>query len=391
MPDSSDAKFAVLYAGGGTGGHIFPNIAIREQLTELLAARSHSHASLFFVSDRQVDAKILAGEGLPYIASRAKPFGMHPKLLWRWWRNWRPAVAQATRALQELSQGNRKVVVCCTGGFVSAAAAKAARNLRVPVVMVNLDAVPGKANRWIAKHADRVITAAAIPSGSPAWPTIPPIVRKAALPQGPAQECRASLGLDPLKPVLLVTGASQGAASLNNFLQLFVKHHAAALAGWSVLHQTGPGDWSKLADTYRDAGIPAIVKPFVAGMGMWWGAAELCVGRCGAGIVAEAWASTTPALFLPYPYHKDQHQRVNAEPLARAGSAVIETDRIDGDANMHTLGTVLLYLLADAPRRATMRAAFASLGKPDGAARAAAVIAELATEHISPPILSRAQ
>lgn len=378
VPDSHDAKLAVLYAGGGTGGHIFPNIAIREQLTEQLAARSLSHASLFFVSDREVDAKILTGEGLPFVASRAKPFGLRPRLIWRWWTNWRPAVAQAARAIRDLSQGGRKVVVCCTGGFVSAAAAKAARNLGVPVVMVNLDAVPGKANRWIAKHADRVITAAAIPSGSPAWPTIPPIVRKAALPAGSAHECRESLGLDPNKPVVLVTGASQGAASLNNFLQLFVVRRAAALAGWSVLHQTGPGDWSKLADAYRDAEVPAIVTPFVAGMGKWWGAAELCVGRCGAGIVAEAWASTTPSLFLPYPYHKDQHQRVNAEPLARAGAAIIETDRIESEANMQALGDTLATLLTDAPRRTTMRAAYAGLGTPNGATQAARIIAELA-------------
>lgn len=369
-----ESRLAVLYAGGGTGGHIFPNIAIREQLMTLVG----DHPCSFFVSDRTVDSQVLTDAGLPFIPSRAKPFGLMPSRLWRWWMNWRPAVQAARLAIRDLRLRAPRVAVCSTGGFVSAAAARAARLERVPLLMINLDAVPGKANRLIARHAAQVLSAARIAPGFPAWPTIPPIVRSQALPPAPSASCQDALGLPPGRPTLLVTGASQGAASINHFMRVFVERHATFLAGWSVLHQTGTGDWSSLSDSYARAEIPAIVTPFVPAMGRWWGASDLCIGRCGAGIVAEAWASRTPALFLPYPFHKDQHQRANAEPLVRAGAAQIHTDLIDPARNLDALSGPLSSLLTDAATRHAMRDAYAALGLPDGASRAAATLAQIA-------------
>ena len=374
LSGSIQPSVAVLYAGGGTGGHIYPNIAIREHLASLIG----DHPSSFFVSDRPIDAQILTAAMLPFIASRAKPFGIRPGLLWRWWSNWRPAVHAARLAIRQLREKAPRVVVCSTGGFVSAAAAKAARLEHAPLLMVNLDAVPGKANRLIARRATRVVTAATITAGSLSWPTIPPIVRREALPPGDPTSCRLALGLPADRPVLLITGASQGAASINNAMRLFAESHPAPLAGWSILHQTGPGDLTSLSSAYARAGLPAIVTPFVSGMGRWWGAANLCVGRCGAGIVAEAWASRIPSIFLPYPFHKDQHQRANAEPLARVGAACIHTDLVEPAATLVTLAPTLAALLTDPQRRSAMTNAFAALGNPDGAARAASLLADIA-------------
>src|SRR5690606_17160522 len=112
--------------------------------------------------------------------------------------------------------GPGRIVAVAMGGFVAAPCAQAARVEKVELALVNLDAVPGKANRWIARRADRVLTAADV--GPPEWARIGAIVRRQALAPGSPAACRAALGLDPDRPVLLVTGASQGARSLNELM-----------------------------------------------------------------------------------------------------------------------------------------------------------------------------
>jgi UDP-N-acetylglucosamine--N-acetylmuramyl-(pentapeptide) pyrophosphoryl-undecaprenol N-acetylglucosamine transferase len=110
---------------------------------------------------------------------------------------------------------------------------------------------------------------------------------------------------------------------------------------------------------------------------MAWGASDLAVSRAGAGSVAEAWANHTPTLFMPYPYHKDQHQKFNAAPLGECGGAVIVTDRIDEAANAGEAGKTILELMGSGAKRAAMRGALLKLGPADGAERIARVLKEL--------------
>ncbi|MEK6703692.1 MAG: UDP-N-acetylglucosamine--N-acetylmuramyl-(pentapeptide) pyrophosphoryl-undecaprenol N-acetylglucosamine transferase [Planctomycetota bacterium] len=373
-------NLAVLFAGGGTGGHIFPCIAIHEQLASL-SPPGTLHAR-YLCSTRTLDAEILRGASLPFTPIPAQPFALRPRGLIRFVSSWTSAVSAARTAIRELrasAGANSRLVMVATGGFVSAPAARAGVLEGVPVVLVNLDAVPGRANRWISKRAARTLTSARVHAGpGTTWTLVPPIVRAAALAPGSTGDCRTRLGLDENTPTLLVTGASQGARSINQLLIHHARHHTDALRPWQVLHQTGGEKESDaVRDAYRDAGIRAIVQPFVSEMGLWWGAAELAVGRCGAGIVAEAWANSVPAIFLPYPYHRDQHQRANAQPLEAAGAAHIAGDLIEPAANAAGVGATLLSLLESAPRRQAMRKAYASLGPADGAARVAQVVLSL--------------
>jgi UDP-N-acetylglucosamine--N-acetylmuramyl-(pentapeptide) pyrophosphoryl-undecaprenol N-acetylglucosamine transferase len=364
--DQSNRAF--VFAGGGTGGHIFPNLAIAEQLESLLGRRPRC---VFAVSARPLDAQILRDESRAFEVIPAEPFVLRPRGFLKFLNSWGRSVRAARVLLQKLKREHGRVDVVATGGFVSAPVAQAARVERVPVTLVNLDATPGRANRWIARHAVRVFTAAEAPGVD--WPVIRPLVRAAATAPGDARACRARLGLDPDRPVLFVTGASQGAGTINKLLVALIERHAPDFVarGWQVIHQTGPRTDAKDIENSRgamkSAGILAIVEAFFREMGVAWGAADLAISRSGAGSVAEAWANATPSVFLPYPYHKDQHQRANAAALVRAGACVVEDDLIDPEKNAGRAGATLLELMRDDAKREAMRAALKSLGPADGA------------------------
>jgi len=372
----------VIFAGGGTGGHIFPGLAIAEQLDAIASEPGTGGPGqvrrVFLCSDRAGDARILGEEEQAFDAVPARAFSLRPSLALRFARGWAPSVRAAAGVIERERGAGRRVVLAAMGGFVAAPCARAARRARVPVLLVNLDAVPGKANRWIARGAARALSSADSPHVRRlGWEVIPPIVRRAALPPGPSGVCRALLGLDPDRPTLLVTGASQGAGTINRLMLRMLRAEAAAFRAWQVVHQTGAEGVEEIRAAYQSAGVRAHVSAFLRPMGPAWGAADLALSRAGAGSVAEAWANRVPTLFLPYPFHRDEHQRHNADPLVRAGSAVVSRDRVDAARNAAEGGRVLLRLMADAGARARMRAAFEALGPADGAARAARAVAEL--------------
>jgi UDP-N-acetylglucosamine--N-acetylmuramyl-(pentapeptide) pyrophosphoryl-undecaprenol N-acetylglucosamine transferase len=208
----------------------------------------------------------------------------------------------------------------------------------------------------MARHCTRVVSAVALPD-FPGFASqfvgLP--VRNRAVAPGAPNECRIRLGLDPFLPVLLVTGASQGATSVNDFMLETAKSHASMFAGWQVLHLAGHGGEGPLREAYARAGVQAVVLPFLHEMGLAWGAADLAISRAGANSVAEIALNAVPALFLPYPHHKDMHQRHNAQPLVDAGGAVMEIDRVDAAANLAAVGPILEGLMRDNARRGRMR------------------------------------
>ncbi|HEX8877358.1 MAG TPA: UDP-N-acetylglucosamine--N-acetylmuramyl-(pentapeptide) pyrophosphoryl-undecaprenol N-acetylglucosamine transferase [Phycisphaerales bacterium] len=374
----SEHRLQVIFAGGGTGGHLYPAIAIHEQLADA-SDRVDSH---FICSTRPLDAKLLTEEGVDFTPVAARPFALRPLPLAQFVRTW-PAVVRHCRRVIEQLRERGPVVMVAMGGFVSAPAAAAARKARVPLVLVNLDATPGKANRWVAKRS-RVVFTAAEPEGHAFshWQRIRPIVRWAAIADGDRAFCRRELGLDPDKPLLLVTGASQGARSINALMVRMLETQPSRFLGWQVIHQCGPAnlggggaiDEHAITAAYAKAGVPAMVRPLFREMGRVWGAADVALSRCGAGSVAEAWANRVPSIFLPYPFHKDEHQRKNAIPLERAGGAIIVKDHVDAAANQDSAGAALLDLLAEPEKRDAMREKLRELGPPDGAGAVARAI-----------------
>lgn len=371
---------SIIFAGGGTGGHIFPALAIAQACT-LAHAGANNGSALhceFVVSQRPLDtailqAQTLAGAPAVFTPIPAQPASLRPAGLYKFITQWGAAVRASRHILQRCKQQG-PVVVVATGGFVAAPVAQAARVERVPLVMVNLDAIPGKANRWIGKRATVKLTALAVAphiklANADAWITTRPIVRANITNTADTRAARAHFGLRPDKPTLFITGGSQGAGSINDCMQHAVSiDGASAFAGWQVLHQAGnKANLTALQDAYGGANIPAHVCAFIDRIDLAWAAADLAICRSGAGNVSEVWATHTPAIFLPYPYHKDEHQRWNAMPLQSASASIIVKDHIDPKKTYSQLQAPLTTLLTTPAARSAMRDKLLALGEADGA------------------------
>lgn len=359
----------VLMVGGGTGGHIYPNVAVVERL----AAMGHTDVR-FLVSDRPGDTKILDGQGYPYTTSPARPLPPAKKP-WKaldFLAGWR----RSTKQLMTLLESERVRCVVATGGFVSGPAVVAAARRRIPRVLVNLDAVPGQANRRLGKISTKVFStydsellAGAERIGLP--------LRGVSVGDMSVAEARSALKLDPQLNTIFVTGATHGAQSVIEAMMELVADakRAAKLDGWQVFHQCGTYDVGALQGAYDAAGVRARVVDYCAAMGTAYRACDVVISRAGAGSVAEAWANGCPTIFLPNPYHKDQHQRFNAEPMVAAGGAMLVTDRVNAAATVAELTAPLFGLVADAGVRDAMRKKAVASCPVDGAARVAEWIA----------------
>ncbi|MFI4896871.1 MAG: UDP-N-acetylglucosamine--N-acetylmuramyl-(pentapeptide) pyrophosphoryl-undecaprenol N-acetylglucosamine transferase [Phycisphaerales bacterium JB059] len=362
----------VVFMGGGSGGHLYPALAIAERVRD----EAPDARFLFLCSQRDIDARILDAQGAEFVQVPARPPGRSPGALIRFMRSWGPSVRAARGVIQQLKREERTVVPVAMGGFVAAPCVMGARAEKLDVLMTNLDAVPGMANRWIARRAHTIVTAAPVEGRD--WTRIPPVVRRAAVPNDPPGVCRERFGLDPDAPTLLVTGGSQGARTLNELATAIASATPTALRAWQVIHQTGRDADPNIPGAYERAGVRAWVGAFIEDMASAWGAADLAIARSGAGSVAEAWSSATPCIFLPYPYHRDQHQRRNALPLVEAGACVLIEDRLDPARTLEGSSGEIADLLASAQRRDAMRAGFATLGPADGAERLARMLLDRA-------------
>lgn len=380
-PGPSDAEFgeelgAVCFAAGGTGGHLTPMLAI----AEALRARRPNLRTRFLCSSREIDARVLEPTGEPWTPLPAQPPVLHPWKFAKFVGAWGPSVRatrHAIRALrQELQQAGlpARIELVTTGGFVAAPAVQGARVERVPVTLVNLDAVPGKASRWIAPKAGRVLTTLPVPDAprTPVWTRIPPIVRPGAGFDATPEQARAELGLEPDRPVLLITGGSQGARSLNNFVLALLDDAPELFAGWQIVHQTGPGEMiDRARAAWARAGVPGVVEPYLDRFGLAWRVADLAIARGGGGTVTDAWRAAVPSIILPYPDHRDRHQHANAAPLVEVGGAVVLEDRVEPALNLREHGERVRTLLRDAAARERMRAGLRTLGPTEGAERLA--------------------
>ncbi len=372
---NADAPRTFVLAGGGSGGHISPGLAIAEQIAAL-----DPHATLVFVcSERPIDAHMLDSAGADYVRIPARSPSLSPVGALRFVRAFR----QSRRAVDRLLRERAVERVIALGGFVSAPPVAAAHACGVPVTLINLDNPPGRANRWLARHSTETWSAVALPTRPRfAERVVGMPIRRCARAASAQDRCREQLGLAPDVLTLFVTGASQGASSLNELMITLVQTKPTMFDGWQIYHLAGHGAEPKLRQAYEHSGIRFQVQPFLDEIGLAWGAADLALSRAGANSVAEVAANAVPTLFVPYPHHRDEHQWNNAQPLVTLGGARIVREQPDRARTEAALGARLESLMGEGPERATMRERLRAEVPPDAAE---SIARELLAMRSGPP------
>ena len=351
----------ILFAGGGTGGHLYPGLAVAEQLLLLVP----DVEIRWLATQRQIDRHVLGGE--PYQAEfvDARGFSRWP---WSWPAFVIKLLANMGRARDYLREFRPHAVIGL-GGFGSYAAMRQAQALELPNFIMNPDLLFGRANCRLARKATVVFcqfpeTVGQVTCGGRIEVLGCP-VRASLFGVGRGAACEA-LKLDAARKTLLVTGASSGAKTINQvFMQLAGR--LERFSDWQVLHLTGRAAYDEVRRAVGEARPNYRVLDYEDDMGRVYAATDLVVARAGAGTVAELTALGLASVLMPYPFHRDRHQERHAQLLERAGAAVMVRDRVKTYGNVDALWRVLPQLLEDDERRRAMAEAARKLGQPKAA------------------------
>ncbi len=357
----------VILAGGGTGGHLFPAIAIGDALRA-----GHPDWTVAFAgSERGVEATVLPARGLPH---RLFPF--QPIHRRQWWRNagWPLLALRLVRAVDKWLDEERPDIVIGTGGYVSGPVVSRAARRGIPTAILELDVRPGLATRLASRSANQIWLGAPealehLPSGARSRavvtgaPIIPPdrTRKEAAI---------VRFGINPQLPVIVITGGSQGSLALNR-----------AVAGWlsqgggegrQVIWATGKATYDEFAGLHSPPSVHAV--RFLDPIADAWAVADIAIARAGMMTLAELAAWGIPAILVPLPTAAADHQHHNAAAAASAGAAVLLPQ---AELDPARLEAEVAGLLDDPARLAAMKSAALARGRPDAAREIAAQVDRL--------------
>jgi UDP-N-acetylglucosamine--N-acetylmuramyl-(pentapeptide) pyrophosphoryl-undecaprenol N-acetylglucosamine transferase len=348
----------ILLAGGGTGGHLMPALAIAERLR----IEQPEWRVVLAGAQRGVEARLLPTRSWPYHLLPAEPVYRR-----QWWRNVRwPLVAwRLLRAVDQLLDTERPAVVMGTGGYASGPVVWRAAGRGIPTAVLELDAVPGLATRLLARSARHVYLAApearaqlrtghrteVLVTGAPIHP--PDLALRGS--------AHAHFGLDRTRPVVLVTGGSQGSLALNEAVAAWVGSGAAEDV--QLLWATGTATYADFAALHRPPTVQ--VFEFLDPIAPALAAADLAVTRAGSMTLAELWAWGVPAILVPLPTAAADHQTRNARVMAEAGAAEL---LMQADLGPGRLAAVVRRVLSEPGLRDRMAAASKARGRPGATA-----------------------
>jgi UDP-N-acetylglucosamine--N-acetylmuramyl-(pentapeptide) pyrophosphoryl-undecaprenol N-acetylglucosamine transferase len=349
----------IIIAGGGTGGHVIPALAIAQQLKKQFAAEV-----LFIGTARGIETRLVPQAGFPLelikvgalnkvsLMTRLKTMFDLPR-----------AIAASSRLLSAFDPE----VVIGVGGYASGPAMVAAIRRRLPTLAFEPNVVPGFANRMIA----RWVSAAAVHFEETC--EYFPHCKVTGVPVREAFFSISAKTSGP--PTLLVFGGSQGARAINQATLESLPGLRQKIPNLHIIHQTGQRDHDHVLAAYERSGISAEVHKFIDDMPATFARADLLVCRSGASTVAEIAAAGKPAIFIPFPAAADDHQNVNARALERAGAAVVVEETNLGAAY---LVDTIAALIADTSRLQSMSAAAKSLAHPKAVEEIAEMVRTLA-------------
>lgn len=351
-----------VVTGGGTGGHIYPALAIARGLME-----KYPGATVHYLgSERGLEKDIVPRAGLEFtplplagLQRRLTPHNLRAGLL---------ALAAVGR-VRRLLKARPPAAVIGTGGYVCGPVVLAAASLGIPTLIHEQNAFPGLTNRWLARLVNAV--ALTFPEAAPhfkgrARKVVTGLPVRPELLQADRDKCRQNLGLLPGQLLILAFGGSQGARSIN-LAMLDMCRQLAGRTDVCLLHVTGPAQYEWFCRELGAAGINEDkfaninIKPYLHNMPAVLGAADLVICRAGAATIAEITVLGLPSILIPYPYAAANHQVHNARALVRAGAAVMIHDaELSGPLLQQKVGE----LLENRPLMASMARSAAALGRP---------------------------
>ncbi|MGQ0636318.1 MAG: undecaprenyldiphospho-muramoylpentapeptide beta-N-acetylglucosaminyltransferase [Planctomycetaceae bacterium] len=353
----------VLFAGGGTGGHLTPALAVAERLHARLGTDCRV---IFAGTDRRLERDILSTHGYPHISLSAESLATLKRRPWRFvWANWR-----AYRQAHAMLSRDRPAVVVGLGGYASVPIVWAAQRRAIPTLLLEQNVTPGRATRFLSERASAVCLAfdesetrelrspRVFITGTPVRAVISALAREGA---------RSDAGASP---TILVLGGSQGASALNTAMTSAAQTIARRWPQALVMHQTGPDQCDAVRQTYATSGLAHVVQPFFDDLPAWYSRATIAISRAGGTTLAELACAGCPAILVPYPHAADDHQARNAELFVRCGAAQMVRQAEDCRAMAAELAGVLEQLLSDTTLRAGMQHRMRNLAHP------------LAAEHV---------
>ncbi len=352
----------VLIAAGGTGGHIYPGLAVakeimsRDAASEVLFVGTARGLETKIVPDNGFQLSLIESAGLKNVGVMGKVKGLSilPK-----------SFLEARRIIRQF----RPHVVVGAGGYVSGPVLMMAAIMGVPTLVMDSNALPGFTNRTLARFIDK----AALTFDE----ALPHFGRKGVVTGNPVRkeffEIPAKERGDEFH--ILIFGGSQGARAINNAMMDALPKLSGSTTGLTVTHQTGENDFVSVRDAYVAAGFSgADVRPFISDIFVEFGKADLLICRAGATTCAEIAAAGKPAIMIPLPTAADDHQRKNAEALEKAGAVKMLLQRdLTGDA----LAAAIIELAADRHKIVEMGSAARTISKPNAAAATVDLIEEL--------------
>ena len=353
-----------VIAAGGTGGHLFPGLAVGE----VLLARGHR--VMLIISEKEIDALATQGRGefrierVPGVGIQSKS----PVALVKFALKFRAGLNQVKALCRDFAPS----AVLGMGGFTSTAPILAGRSRKIPTFVHESNAIPGKANRLNGRLVTRVLIgfeecSRFFPAGKCEVTGTP--VRTSLTGRLDKTKALAAFGLAPGRPTLLVMGGSQGAHGINQALINALPQLAATPL--QVIHLSGRQDETLMRESYAKAGIPAFVAAFWHRMEEAYSAADFSIARSGAASLTELSQFALPGILIPYPFAAEDHQTFNAKIFERAGAATLLHER---ETTGETLAKKLLWFLDDPARLSEASARCASLAQHAAAGRVADTI-----------------